>query len=424
MVARKGSSPTRADIPAESHSPVDDAPAARPTDAASELGPALGQRLSAALWPLAIATFAAVVSRAYPGESSYDFNTLYNGATRFLEGRRVYTDNGYVFTPSGLLLTSPMGLLERDASRLALVGVTAASSIAAAMVVLRMFGRSWRSPLAAAAVLGMALSETVVFTMVLGNVNTIVALFAAVALWAQVRGRSVTSGVALGLAVALKPISGPLLLVPLLARRWTSVLLASLVALGANVLGFVLLSRPADFFDLALPKLLTVREAFNVSLGAVGLYLDLPDAVVLAVRVAIVAVVLLTLYWSLQVRDLPVRLSVQAGALTLGLFLAGSLSETYWSILLLPLVLSVCRPASPMHCWPAWVGVYLFTSQDAWGPLPGTAEYWSQLHAPLGWLVLLLVVCAWTWRRHRESPAAAEAAAAAAVAAPAHAVRA
>jgi len=379
-------------------------PAREPAASRSVGSAATDRRLNAVLRPLAVASFVAVVARSLPGESAYDFSTLYNGATSFLHGHPVYVDSGYVLTPSGLLLSSPLGLLPRQTGRELLVLLTAACAIGAGLVVLRMLDRSWRSPVGAAVLLGLALSETVTFTMVLGNINTVLAVLVALALWGQTRGRDLPAGVALGLAVALKPIAGPLLLLPLIGRRWRCLAVAVALTTVTNIVGILLVAAPEQFLHVTLPDLTSVRPAFNVSAGYAGLYLGLPHLVVLAVRVAIAALALASVWWSQRVPDAALRLSVQAGALSLGVFLVSSLSETYWSIVVLPLLLTVVRPSSPMHSWVAWLGVYLFATQDVWPTqplLPHVGQAFAQLHPTVGWLLLLLAVVSWSWHQRR-----------------------
>ncbi|MGI8683460.1 MAG: glycosyltransferase family 87 protein [Mycobacteriales bacterium] len=374
------------------------------------------RRRRAVLWPVAVASFLAVIARSLPGESAYDFTSLYNGASAFLRHSSPYADHGYIFTPGGLLITSPMALLDRQASRITLVAVTAVCAVLAGLVVLKMFNQSWRSSVAAGTLLGLALSETVTYTMVLGNVNTVIALLVALALWSQTCGKQLPAGIAFGLAAALKPIVGPLLLIPLLGRRWLSTVTAAAICLGVNAAGWLLLTDVGrtDYRYYTLPSMTVVRMQFNVSAARVGAYLGAPHLVVLAVRVGIVLLVLAVCYWSLRLPDVAVRLSVQAGALTLGVFLAGSMSEPYWSVALLPLVLSAVRVRSPMHWWTAPLGVYLFATQDAppdqpWLP-PGSGKVFGNLHVAAGWLLLLLTVAAWSFREHRGSRRVATAA--------------
>lgn len=365
--------------------------------------------LSAVLWPLAVLTYLHTVSVALANSRGIDFRIIYGGASDFLQGRPVYDDPEYLFFPGGLLLSSPMGVAPPELSHLIYVLLAAACAPVAAAVLLHLMGRSWRSPLGAGVLLGLAVSEAVTVTLVLGNVNTWLAVLQALFLLLLVRRRHAAAGLMLGLAIALKPVVGPLLLIPLLARRWGTAAVATAVAVMLNAVGFLLVAERGQFLSITVGELVSVRNDANSSIAAAVAFLELPPAVSLVARAAAAVLVVLALLWSRRVADEPMRLAAQVGALMLGTFLVASLSEMYWSVLLLPLVLSVCRPSSPMHGWPAWVGVYLFATLDIWAApqwSPELVDYYVQLRPTAGWALLLVVLTVWTRRRHREAAAA------------------
>ncbi len=364
--------------------------------------------LSSVLWPLAILSYLHTVSAALANFGGIDFQIIYGGASDFLQGRPVYDDMDYLFFPGGLLLSSPMAVALPETSHLIFVLLAALCVPVAAAAVLQMMGRSWRSPIGAGVLLGLAVSETVTITLLLGNVNTWLAALQALFLLLFLRRRDAAAGLMLGLVIALKPVAGPLLLVPLLARRWATAAVAAGIAVVLNTVGFLLVAERGQFMSITVGELTSIRDRANSSLAAAAAFLELPSGVVLVARTAVAVLVVLVLVWSSRVEDEPTRLAVQVGALMLGTFLVASLSEMYWSVLLLPLILTVCRPSSPMHSWPAWLAVYLFATLDIWAApqwSPEIAEYYIQLRPTAGWALLLIVLAVWTWRRYRAAPA-------------------
>nr|MDQ3988558.1 DUF2029 domain-containing protein [Actinomycetota bacterium] len=313
----------------------------------------------------------------------------------------VYDDVDYLFFPGGLLLSSPMAVAVPETSHLIYVLLAALCAPVAAAAVLHMMGRSWRSPLGAGVLFGLGVSEAVSVTLLLGNVNTWLAALEALFLLLFLRRRHAAAGLMLGLAIALKPVVGPLLLVPLLARRWATAAMAAGIAVALNAVGFLLVTDRGQFLSNTVGELMSVRDRANSSLAAAAVLLELPPGLVLVARSAVVVLVVLVLVYSRRVQDEPTRLAVQVGALMLGTFLVASLSEMYWSVLLLPLILTVCRPSSPMHSWPAWLAVYLFATLDIWAApqwSPVIADYYMQLRPTAGWALLLIVLAVWVQR--------------------------
>ncbi|MDQ4020072.1 MAG: DUF2029 domain-containing protein [Actinomycetota bacterium] len=381
---------------------------ARSRPGGADRSPTPQRVLSSVLWPLAILSYLHTVSVGLSNVGGIDFQIIYGGASDFLQGRPVYDDVGYLFFPGGLLLSSPMAVVVPETSHLIFVLLAGLCAPVAAAVVLHTMGRSWRSPLGAGVLLGLAVSESVTVTLLLGNVNTWLAVLQALFLLLFLRRRDVAAGLMLGLAIALKPVVGPLLLVPLLARRWGTVAVAVGVAVVLNAVGFLLVAERGQFLSITVGELTSIRDRANSSIAAAAAFLEVPSAVALVARSAVVVLVVLVLVWSRRVEDEPMRLAVQIGALMLGTFLVATLSEMYWSVLLLPLILSVCRPSSPMHTWPAWLAVYLFATLDIWAApqwSPMIAEYYIQLHPTAGWALLLIVLAVWTRRRYRGAAA-------------------
>jgi alpha-1,2-mannosyltransferase len=150
-----------------------------------------------------------------------DFDTFWRSAAALWEGRDVY-DTGARLTnlnpPFWILLVSPLGLLEPLVAYRVFVLIT---------LVITVGYLAWmadelrlRSRWAVVGVVMLLLSSPLLATLALGQIYPVLALGLVAAWVADRRGRSSISGGALGLVVALKPSLAPVLLWPLVRRRW------------------------------------------------------------------------------------------------------------------------------------------------------------------------------------------------------------
>ncbi len=150
-----------------------------------------------------------------------DFDTFWRSAAALWEGRDVY-DTGARLTnlnpPFWILLVSPLGLLEPLAAYRVFALIT---------LVITVGYLAWmadelrlRSRWAVVGVVMLLLSSPLLATLALGQIYPVLALGLVAAWVADRRGRPSISGGALGLVVALKPSLAPVLLWPLVRRRW------------------------------------------------------------------------------------------------------------------------------------------------------------------------------------------------------------
>jgi alpha-1,2-mannosyltransferase len=150
-----------------------------------------------------------------------DFDTFWRSAAALWDGRDVY-DTGARLTnlnpPFWILLVSPLGLLEPLAAYRVFALIT---------LVITVGYLAWmadelrlRSRWAVVGVVMLLLSSPLLATLALGQIYPVLALGLVAAWVADRRGRPSISGGALGLVVALKPSLAPVLLWPLVRRRW------------------------------------------------------------------------------------------------------------------------------------------------------------------------------------------------------------
>jgi alpha-1,2-mannosyltransferase len=195
-----------------------------------------------------------------------DFDTFWRSAVALWEGSNVY-DTGARLTnlnpPLWILLISPLGLLEPLVAYRVFVLITLVITVGyLAWMADELRLRSWW---AAVGAVMLVLSSPLLGTLALGQLYPVLALGLVAAWVADRRRKSLVSGCALGLVVALKPSLAPVLLWPLVRRRWgafgaalvsgatATLVAAAVVGPGATLNWLRLLSdrSPSPYWDNA-----------------------------------------------------------------------------------------------------------------------------------------------------------------------------
>jgi alpha-1,2-mannosyltransferase len=177
-----------------------------------------------------------------------DFDSFWRSARALLEGGDIYDAGARLVNlnpPVWTVLISPLGLMEAiDAYRLFV--------LLSVLVVLGYL--AWTAeelglrPVWAVVGAGLLLlSSPLISTLALGQVYPVLAL-GLVAAWIRDRRENRRlSGVALGLVVALKPSLAPVLLWPLVRRRWDTFVAACASGLAATLVGLVVAGPEATW---------------------------------------------------------------------------------------------------------------------------------------------------------------------------------
>ena len=182
-----------------------------------------------------------------------DFDTFWRSAAAFLGGGDVY-DAGARLTnlnpPIWVLLVSPLALLEPLAAYRVFVLITLVTTVgylAWMAEELRLRPR-WT----VVGVVMLILSSPMLATLGLGQIYPILTLGLVVAWVADRRDRLMVSGAALGLVVALKPSLAPVLLWPLVRRRWGAFGATLVSGATATLVGLVVVGPRATLDWLKL----------------------------------------------------------------------------------------------------------------------------------------------------------------------------
>jgi arabinofuranan 3-O-arabinosyltransferase len=179
------------------------------------------------------------------------------------------------------------------------------------------------------------------------------------------RDRPMSAAVILGIALTVKPLLAPLLLVLLLARRWRESAVAVLIPTVLSAITMVIVvavnADPSKFWHNVTSTFSDdTGQPWNMSLSAMVGYIHAPDAVGDVLRVIVTAVCLIAC-WSLWRRPRD-KGGVQAVLLTAPLFvivvLSFSFAWGYYCLLLLPLGF-VSLQRDRLSDWVVRIGVFL-----------------------------------------------------------------
>ena len=393
---------------------------AHATFAPRTAAPSTATVLRSVLWPVAIL---AVIHRTIVvttnGNITDDFKPVYRAALNFRHGwdiyneRFDYVDPHYLYPPGGTLIMAPFGYLPFAESRYLFIALNSAAIIIAAYVLLRMFNFRLTSVAAPALLLAMFCTESVTNTLVFTNINGCILLLEVLFLWWLLDGRVSRqwwAGISIGLALVVKPVLLPLLLLPLLNRQWRAVLAAIVVPVAFNLAALPLVVHPLDFVTRTLPYTLGVRDYFNSSIEGNGVYFGLPTWLILSLRILFTLLAigsLWLLYRYYRTRDPRFWFTTSSGVLLLWSWLVLSLSQGYYSMMLFPFLMTVVLPNSVIRNWPAWLGIYGFLTMDRW-----LLFNWMYIGRPLeylkityGWSLLLIVIFTVLYFRYLDAKA-------------------
>jgi arabinofuranan 3-O-arabinosyltransferase len=312
---------------------------------------------------------------------------------------------------------APFGYLPFAESRYLFIACNSAAIVIAAYVLLKMFNFTLTSVAAPALLLAMFCTESVTNTLVFTNINGCILLLEVLFLWWLLDGSKSNkvghqwwAGIAIGLALVVKPVLAPLLLLPLLNRQWRAVVAAIVLPVAFNLAALPLVVHPLDFFTRTLPYTLGVRDYFNSSIEGNGVYFGLPTWLILFLRILFTLLAigsLWLLYRYYRTRDPRFWLTTSSGVLLLWSWLVLSLSQGYYSMMLFPFLMTVVLPNSVIRNWPAWLGIYGFLTMDRW-----LLFNWMYIGRPLeylkityGWSLVLIVVFTVLYFRYLDAKA-------------------
>ncbi|WP_242657226.1 arabinofuranan 3-O-arabinosyltransferase [Mycobacterium talmoniae] len=382
--------------------------------------PSTATVLRSILWPVAILS---IIHRSVVlttnGNITDDFKPVYRAVSNFRHGLDIYNehfnyvDPHYLYPPGGTLLMAPFGYLPFAESRYLFILVNTIAIILAAYLLLRLFDYTLTSVAAPALLLAMFCTESVTNTLVFTNVNGVILLLEVLFFRWLLDGKvshQWWAGVAIGLSLVVKPVLAPLLLLPLLNRQWRALVPAIGVPLVFNAAAWPLVPDPMDWITGTLPYMLGTRDYFNSSILGNGVFFGLPTWLILFLRIGftlLAAASLWLLYRYYRVRDPRFWMLTSSGVLLVTSFLVMSLGQGYYSMVLIPFLMTAVLPNSVIRNWVAWLGVYGFMALDRW-----LLFNWMFIGRPLeylrityGWSLISIVVFVVLYFRYLDAKA-------------------
>lgn len=352
-----------------------------------------------------------VVIRAVNGAITNDFGTVYAATRRFLEGGPVYVENlqvvdpHYLYAPSATVLLSPFGMIDMYTyARWIFIAFNATCIIVAILLLLRLFKISLSSYATPAVFLAVFCTESVTNTLVFTNINGLIFLCQAAFFVLLHERRLWAAGIPMGLSLAIKPMLAPLLILPLLRRQWQPFVAAAAIPLVTFAAGWWLTTDGKSYFDIIAPYMSEVRDYYNSSLAGAGLYFGVPEPLILALRGLVIVMAAVAVYLLMEYRHNHevLWLSTTSGVVMAAAFLVSSLGQMYYSMVLIPLMLTVILRESLVRNAASWIAAYGFFTMDMWESdrWPFHGRLVEFLHPTFGWLLILvtiLVVLLWRY---------------------------
>jgi len=388
--------------------------------------PGVATVLRSILWPLAILM---IIHRSYVlatnGYITDDYGPVYRAVVNLKMGWDIYNehlnyvDPHYLYPPGGTLLMAPFGYLPVDASRYWFITINAIAIIVAAYLLVRLFNYTASSVAFPALLVAMFCTESVINTLVFGNINGCILLLEVLFFRWLLDGKVTHqwwAGVAIGLTVVVKPLLLPLLLIPLLNRQWRTLVTAFAVPVLFNLAAiFSPVARfrvpdPMGFVTNTLPYIFSIRDYFNSSIQGNGVYYGLPMWLIWLLRITfalLAAASVWLLYKYYRERDPLFWMATTSGVLLTASWLVLSLGQGYYSMMLFPFLMTVVLPNSVLRNWVAWVAIYGFMSADKWllGHWPTTGRALEYLRVTYGWSLMLVVVFCVLYFRYLDAKA-------------------
>ncbi|WP_433291514.1 glycosyltransferase 87 family protein [Actinoplanes sp. CA-030573] len=176
-----------------------------------------------------------------------DYLPLRHAAEALLAGDPVFGDPAFVYPPAAAVVLLPAALGSPAAGFAAWVVAGAAALLLAALLIAREAPRPYRPHVFAAATLGLLGGVLASRSLFLGNLSELLVPVAVGVLLCFHRGRWLLGCALLAASLLVKPLLAPLVLIPLLHRRWAALLPTMLPGAALLLLSMLLVPGGRDF---------------------------------------------------------------------------------------------------------------------------------------------------------------------------------
>lgn len=366
---------------------------------------------NSAAWPLALFLLAYSIGiLALRGAITDDFSTVYFALRRFLEGTPVYNevyeyvDPHYLYNPGATLILSPLALSTHfGISRVLFICLNALGIIAGLAMMTRLVGYSLRSCVWPISICIAMLTEGVRNTLIFANINGVLFFMLTVFYAALLRRNWWLGGLMLGLAIVIKPLFAPLVVLPLLLWHWRTVILALVIPVALNIIAWPIVPGASEYATRVAPYLSEVRDYSNSSLRGLATYFNISPTLTAAawlvfaafIAAGVIGLALFrhsnTLMWATTTGSL----------LIAGVCLLSALGQMYYSLLLFPLLFTILLPKHTMYHPMAWAAAILCLSPLQWDShyALDLTRWFTFFQSTLGWAILVVCIgttaCLW-----------------------------
>jgi arabinofuranan 3-O-arabinosyltransferase len=338
---------------------------------------------------------------------SIDFVHVWSATHQLIGTGNAYGDPLFTYPPSAALLLSPLGLSSYPAARTGMLVVNVVAVAVAGLLLARELGARIGPRGVALLLVAVGGLDAVASTWANGNINGVLILLEVLALRWLLRGKAMPAAVVVGVSLALKPVLLPLLALFLVRRHWRALGVAVCIPLVLNVIGAVVVSDATRYPTVVLPYLMRGAQLpYNDSLVGLGYRCGLSAGVVLALRIA-VAVGAVVLYarcaFGRTRLDARSRLFAEVAIGLSATFLVSPISETYYTLFLLPAVAWLATTSRRAAAALAGVTVLCFATLRLTG-IPNDVHRSVSvlaLRPTIGWLALAALCAAAVLARPR-----------------------
>ena len=328
------------------------------------------------------------------GAPGIDFVHVWHAAHQLLGGTGAYHDPLFTYAPSAAVLLAPVGALGLSTARALMLAVNVLAVMAAGLILMRQL-RGRIDAVAVVAVLGAGSLDAVASTWANGNINGVLVLLEVIALRQFTRGRWLSGGAAIGISLALKPVLLPVLALLVVRRQWRALLVAIGVPAGLLLAGCLAVPDAGRYLSVVVPYLMHgAALEYNDSLVGLGSRLHLSGDVVLVSRVALAGVAAGIYLRARAVRtrlDAESMIFAETGLALSAMLLISPMSETYYTLFLLPPLLWWCMRGRRAGIFAVVVGAACFGTLRLTG-IPGDVHHSVTLLAirpTIGWIAVL-----------------------------------
>ena len=363
--------------------------------------------IDAAIWIVALASLALRLYRDATRPPVFDdLQPVWTGVRNFIHHQPVYGLHAdlqnYLYPPSSLPLLLPLGMIDLHHAKVFFLFVEAAAMFLAAAISMRMVRIPLSTRNLGLVLLGLTIFEPARALFDVQNLDAVAVLGESLALLAMGRGSWLTGGALLALTFSVKPVVLPLLIIPLLMRRWAAVGIAVAIPLTLTAIGLALSADAPSFVTTTVPHLIQGNGPFlrswNISLAGAANLLGLPVVTAAVLRLLVLAASATLIWRSLQRpgEDGP-KIAQLSGFLMIATVLCFSFSFEHYLIYLLPFLISLLRTDWALNRGVALAGLVCIAVPDLPGQLLHSATlFWvGRLLYTVGALLLLAAF----WRR-------------------------